>query len=114
MNNQERLEDIISDLPYSFRHSGEIEQLKYYAREQAERSQELEKELNGTGHMYGYKQMYGICNSDYAHLNGINQRYRQALEFYSEGKHCSLNVHGDHLILDNGQVARDALRSDGK
>lgn len=45
MTNQERLEEIINDLPYSVRHSGEIEQLKYYTREQAERAEELKTVL---------------------------------------------------------------------
>lgn len=40
----ERLEEILNDLPISIRHSGELESLKKYAREQAERVRELENE----------------------------------------------------------------------
>lgn len=44
------------------------------------RVEKLERELNGTEHKYGYKQMYGICNQDYAALNSEKNRYKQALE----------------------------------
>lgn len=44
------------------------------------RVEELEKELNGAEHRYGYKQMYKICNRDYATLNSEKNRYKQALE----------------------------------
>lgn len=39
---KERLEELLDDLPYTIRHSGELEPLKQFAREQAERIQELE------------------------------------------------------------------------
>ena len=41
----EQLEKILNDLPYSIRHSGEIEELKEFAREQAQRAEELEKKV---------------------------------------------------------------------
>lgn len=45
------------------------------------RVEELEEELNGAEHRYGYKQMYKICNRDYATLNSEKNRYKQALEY---------------------------------
>ena len=51
-----------------------------YVIQQAERVEELEKELNGTEHRYGYKQMYGMCNRDYATLNSEKNRYKQAIK----------------------------------
>src|SRR5690625_1455015 len=48
--------------------------------QQAERVEELEKELNGTKYRLGYKQMFAQCNRDYASLNYEKDRYKQALE----------------------------------
>ena len=48
--------------------------------EQAERVQELEKELYGNDIQMGYKRMYGVCNRDYAKLFQENKRYREALK----------------------------------
>lgn len=42
----EQLKKILNDLPYSIRHSGEIEELKEFAKEQAERVEELESKIN--------------------------------------------------------------------
>ena len=41
---KERLEELLSDLPTSIRHSGELEPLKQFGKEQAERVQELEQQ----------------------------------------------------------------------
>ena len=38
------LEEVINDLPYSIRYSGEVENLIEYAKEQAERVQRLENQ----------------------------------------------------------------------
>lgn len=99
-----------------------------YAKEQAERVEELEEELNGAEHRYGYKQMYKICNRDYATLNSEKNRYKQALEFYADENNYDYKVEPDsvgdvddetfmviyevdsEIITDGGYKARQALK----
>lgn len=71
-----RLEELIEELPPSIREYPGVESLI----QQVERVKELERELNGTEHRYGYKQMYGMRNRDYATLNSEKNRYKQALD----------------------------------
>ena len=62
----DKLQEIIELLPYSIRYSGEIEELLDYAKEQAERVQELEDKLA----------RIRFVNNDY---DKQNKRYREAL-----------------------------------
>lgn len=76
--------------------------------------EELEKQLNGTEHKYGYKQMYGICNQDYATLNSEKNRYKQVLEFYADSpKYYEMNDPSGVLTVieeDGGEKARQVLK----
>lgn len=85
--------------------------------QQAERVQELEKELNGTKYRLGYKQMFAQCNRDYASLNYEKDRYKQALEFYANEKNYE-RAYDDEVLFDylpseidfdNGEKARKEL-----
>ena len=98
MNDKERLEEILNDLPGSIRHSGELEDLKEYSRSLAERVGELEQQ---------------------------NKRYREALEFYANQSNW-MNIEvptmmdgepemvtREPLIFDDGgRKAREALEED--
>lgn len=74
----ERLEVILNDLPYSIRHSGELEDLKEYTREQTERAQELEQKVRVDSELFD-KQVQQ--NKRY------RERFREILteEYGSEG-----------------------------
>jgi|SRR5690625_4991968 len=83
---KERLEEIKKRTLISTSTFGDIEviHIEYHDYdwliEQAERVQELEKELYGNDIQMGYKRMYGVCNRDYAKLFQENKRYREALK----------------------------------
>lgn len=98
MMSKERLEELLNDLPYTIRHSGELEPLKQFAREQSEQVQELEDII--------YK------DERQAVLEGMyeeNKRYREALEYIADNK----IEHGWNLKAVNCVVrARRALESE--
>ena len=116
----ERLEEILNDLPSSIRHSGELESLKKYAREQVERARELE-ETN--------KKNYWIAADfkfENLQLEQQNKRYREALEFYAdeenyepsevqigavtkEGYKISKYKYDPIINTDKGKKARETL-----
>lgn len=101
--NKERLEEMLDDLPYSIRHSGESEPLKQFAREQAERVQELEDD-------YKVRQVEYL-EEHIDRLEQQNKRYREALEEIATRKmsmflnQSSMN---EHFI----RVARKALEGE--
>lgn len=56
MSNKDSLEEIINDLPYSIRYSGEIEPLKEHSRKQAERVEKLEENAQDLREALGRRQ----------------------------------------------------------
>ena len=70
---KERLEELLDDLPYSIRHSGELEPLKQFAREQAERVSKQETRINN-------------LTFDLAVSRAQNKRYRGVLEEIARGR----------------------------
>ena len=77
----ERLEDIINDLPYSIRHEGNVEALIDYAKEQDERVEELERELERIKVKYRVtKESHYNCSKSTSELEQQNELYREALE----------------------------------
>src|SRR5699024_2445594 len=119
----ERLEDIINDLPYSIRHEGNVEALIDYAKEQAERVEELERELERIKVKYRVtKESHYNCSKSTSELEQQNERYREALEFYAnQSNWMSIEVPTmmdgepemvtrEPLIFDDGgRKAREAL-----
>src|SRR5690625_5023960 len=109
---KERLEELLDDLPYSIRHSGELDPLKQFAREQAERVRELE-ETN--------KKNYWIA-ADFKFENLLleqqNKRYREALEFYADKENYKpfdgifLSRYQNKIDEDGGEKARKALEGE--
>src|SRR5699024_2730148 len=98
--NKERLNKILDDLPYSIRYSGDIEPLKKYAKEQAERVQELE--------VRHYKQE--LIDEHIERLEQQNKRYREVIEkafykLYGAGK---LPLEGFETI----EILDEALESE--
>ena len=76
--------------------------------EQAERVQELEKEN---------RLLRFIAEENkiaYEQRAKQNKRYREALEFYAEGKHVAykLDETDDDLVVDYGEIARKALEGE--
>lgn len=101
---KERLEELLNDLPSSIRHSGELEPLKQFMREQAKRVQELEcLEMRMEKHKYKKQ----------------NKRYREALEFYAEQDNYEWETSYrpqqeiDCMVIDDGgHTARKALEGE--
>src|SRR5699024_6762439 len=83
----ERLEDIINDLPYSIRHEGNVEALIDYAKEQAERLEELERELERIKVKYRVtKESHYNCSKSTSELEQQNERYRELIDgLYDSG-----------------------------
>ncbi|HSH24218.1 MAG TPA: hypothetical protein VLA13_01570 [Massilibacterium sp.] len=79
----DKLQEIIELLPYSIRYTGEIEELLDYAREQAERVQELEEAIADYAYEIGKRKR--ALNKK----NEQNKRYREAIDYVmkSEIKH---------------------------
>ncbi len=73
---KERLEELLDDLAYIVIHSGKLEPLKQFAREQAERVQELERQ--NKRYREAIKGAIGKFNYDY-HQEGMAE-LRNALE----------------------------------
>ena len=71
MTDKERLEEIINNLPYSIRHEGNTEKLIKYAKEQAERVQELEKKIEKESRVRKY-----LRNKNKLYLNTIRKAER--------------------------------------
>lgn len=72
----DKLQEIIELLPYSIRYSGEIEELLDYAREQAERVDELEEKL----HFCEMTKLSMDSVEKYTEqIKSKNKRYREAL-----------------------------------
>ncbi len=76
------------------------------------RVEELEEELNGAEHRYGYKQMYKICNRDYATLNSEKNRYKQALKNIEEL--WANREFNDNLAWDMLLESRQALKGESQ
>lgn len=70
----DKLQEIIELLPYSIRYSGEIEELLDYAREQAERVQELEEDNENL------QILSDINRKEHMRIHEQNKRYRALLE----------------------------------
>src|SRR5699024_4696879 len=112
----ERFEDIINDLPYSIRHEGNVEALIDYAKEQAERVEELERELERIKVKYRVtKESHYNCSKSTSELEQQNERYREALRFYASLKNWRkthterVNNSPSKVIADTGDKAREAL-----
>lgn len=75
---------------------------------------EQTKELHGTAHHYGYKDMYGICNRDYAHLKSENERLREALKEIAGFSLASNDLIAVSALKEEKRIARQALRGDHK
>ncbi len=95
----ERLKEIINDLPYSIRHEGSVEALIEYAKEQAERVEELGKVVD--------KQSQVILRQD-SELDVMeqqNKRYREAL----------LSIANEDVYVATAtQIALEALEDEDK
>lgn len=78
MTDKERLEEIIDDMPYSIRYSGELEPLIDYVKEQAERVQELEEHLQMSNQ---YVKKEREINT---RLKEQNKRYRATINVLSQ------------------------------
>src|SRR5690625_3306885 len=77
-NDKELLKEIINNLPYSIRYEGNTEKLIKYAKEQAERVQELERQLKVSNSVHA---------DDRKLLNRRtkqNKRYREELDILGE------------------------------
>ena len=70
----ERLEDIIKDLPYSIRHEGNVEALIEFAKGQAEQVRKLEVRVQELIEGINFN------NEEYGKVEVENERYREFLE----------------------------------
>lgn len=99
---KERLEELLDDLPYSIRHSGELEPLKQFAREQAERVQELERQQKKNDD-YTWKLLMDI------------KRYREALEEIKKEETVTTALsEGQVAYTISGHIARKALEGESE
>jgi|SRR5699024_2503677 len=114
MSVDKRLEEIINNLPYSIKHEGNAEKLIEYAKEQAERVQELEEK---------HKEYVSFIESnnynmdiEFEKLYKQNKRYREALEEIVHQENLKeTNVFGyDHEDISSyvEEVARKALEGE--
>jgi len=105
VTDQERLEEI-QDRDISILHGTKLWDDWLWLRQKAE-------SLLGTKHKYGFKDMYWLCNRDYANLHSEKERYKQALEFYADEKNHT-ELRGDHsfgdVFYDEGKIARQVLK----
>lgn len=58
--------------------------------------------------------LFLACQKEIEELREQNKRYREALEFYAEGKHVAykLDETDDDLVADYGETARKALEGE--
>ena len=138
------LEEIIDDLPYSIRYSGEIEPFIKFAKEQAKRIERLEEDLEESEKIAKMQhdakiEIEKLCldleeklkeqiesNWKLDKINRMvmqkNKRYRETLEFYANRenynpKHYDPNSDNGYMSTidyDEGEKARQALESVGE
>src|SRR5690625_3762216 len=94
--NKERLEEIVEKIAEQLYDRIVVPETKViieyqYIKYLFNTIEEQSEQLYGTKHKYGYKDMYGKCNADYASLNSEkeelsrqNKRYREELDILGE------------------------------
>lgn len=108
----ERLGEIINDITFVAKSYNGVELLIEYAKEQAERVEEL-KEIITERH-----ETVGDWIRKYNSLEGKNRRYREALKFYANKDNYEPfgDIMRGHIVVlvhqDKGAHAREALESE--
>lgn len=57
----------------------EVEEIDWLIKK-AKQALKMDEELNGTKYKHGYKDLYRMCNKNFAILYRQNQRYREVIE----------------------------------